>query len=119
GGESARDVPRRQLRRGGPLRRRRAKRSLGAYLHASPDEARRVYDGVELPIESRRRDFERIAMRNVVGDVEQRRDLAGNRLALVQRHGRAVGALQNQAQDGELPGAARFDREQPATLLRG
>jgi hypothetical protein len=56
-------------------------------------------------------------MRDLVDGVEDRRDVPGDRLAVVDRDGFAAGPLEDDPEELEPPRAGRFDGEQTAALL--
>src|SRR5262249_60961165 len=71
-------------------------------LHSNPGSGKslRVLDRIELPVESRRGDFQRVAMGDLVGGVEQGRDLPRDSLALLEVDRLPVLTLEHHAQDG-------------------
>jgi len=80
----------------------------------TPDETPRVVERVELSVEPGRRDLQRVAVGDLVRRVEDRRHVARDGLAVLDRHGAAVLALEHHAKDREAASARGFDREQPA-----
>jgi hypothetical protein len=78
-----------------------------------------IVERVEPAIETRRRDLQRVTVRDLFGGIEQRRDLARDRLAVLDRDRAAVLALEDQAEDRPPAETGALDPQEPASLLAG
>src|SRR5262249_40236893 len=90
----------------------------GPDLHVLAEETLRVLDRLKLSFETRGGSLERVAVRDLAGVVEKGRDLAGDRLAILEVDRVAARSLEHQAQDGVLSGPRVLHGKQAATLLR-
>src|SRR5438105_4269086 len=90
---------------------------VALHAHAAADEPAGVIERIELAVEARGRNLELVTVADLVGCVQDRRRLSRDGLAILDRDGTPVFALEHETDDRRPSAAGRLDRQKAAAFL--